>query len=211
MEVIKQRKEGQYYDILLAAAQKKFGWNTETTDENIKVSLDHRMLKEVMFRGKVAYRIIKSNDEALNNHTVLVKDYVSSAETQTNFTETNFTDIRYEQKVATLQQDFDDFKRFMWGDEVINLKTQVKDANDCGDKNNLSPQEKLFEKLQNDLKNTEKNLVISLENRISSLEKQLSEKQSIIESLLNKITITTTNDQLTITGNKKGNNTLHFN
>ena len=104
--------------------------------------------------------------------------------------------------MATLQHDFDDFKRFMW-DEDINLKPQVKDVNDCGDKNYLSWQEKLFEKLQNDLKNMGKNLVILLENRLLSLEKQLSKKQSIIESLLNKITITTTNDQLTITENKK--------
>ena len=104
---------------------------------------------------------------------IMIKDYVNSIETQTESSQ-DFSET-YRVKVDYLLNDFEEFKRFVTS-EISTLKSIFTSPNDT------IP----FKQPTEESMGQGQGVVIkALNDRIASLEKQLDQKQSVIEGLLN--------------------------
>ena len=61
LEELKTSKDGRYYDNIVDMGERKFGWSTEDTKQQIQTGIDHNIIKEIMFRNRLAYRLIEGS------------------------------------------------------------------------------------------------------------------------------------------------------
>ena len=163
---LKNRKKGLNYDNVIEECVEQLNWNEERTKNAIEIGERQKWLEEIMFRGKLSYRL--NIDNNANNEQIVVKDYVKNAVSQTEDLNINSYEILMN-TVKNLSGDYEDFKKFVFS-EISNIKSVKSPA-----KTDFMPTSDKEETL----------LVSVLRGQIRSLERQLDDKQRIIESLLN--------------------------
>ncbi len=159
LDSLKQRHIGQYLEYITGFCEKEYKWDQTKTESALEHAIKTGFVYTAPSNNKISYRI--------NTQEIIIQDNVKSVETQTE--EATLTDAR---EFTNLHNDLQEFKRFAH-DEILSLKAQVYNRN---------PAEKIG-KIEKDDTHL-KPLLRSLEQRIISLEKQLDDKQRIIEALI---------------------------
>ena len=165
LEKVKKRGKGQYFENIVAECSSEFGWDGPKVYTAIEKAKELQMIKCVICHNKISYR--KADSSGKN---VCIRDNVDQNTTHiiVDIEENNVTPLA---PIDRLQEDFEDFKRHV-STEIASLKhpkpINVEDPR-------RTPEAGI---------NYEKAFIRSLESRILSLEKQLEQKQNIIEKLL---------------------------
>ena len=159
LDSLKQRHTGQYLEYITEFCQKEYKWDQTKTESALEHAIKTGFVYTAPSNNKISYRI-KSQE-------IIIQDNVKSVETQTEA-----TTVTDEREFANLHNDLQEFKRFAH-DEILSLKAQVCHRNHA---------EKIG-KIEKDDTHL-KPLLRNLEQRIISLEKQLEDKQRIIEALI---------------------------
>ena len=154
IDLVRKKSKGQYLENIAEICATEYKWSSDETTHALKVAKANNLIKEVLFNEKISYRIIEST----NDNTVHVESesYESDSIADTVVLGVDGT------------TDFEDFKKFIQG-EVLDLKSQLETRLP------LAPRHVI---------DYERAFIKSLEHRIVSLEKQLDDKQSIINKLL---------------------------
>ena len=201
MEKFKLKKKGLYHDLITQFCSNECSWNEKDTENRLEVAIQHKKLSQIFIRDKISYRVLyeASTDD------VSIRDCVENASSQTEHENyCKFNDM-FDAKIDALHDDFVSFKKFMFS-EIATTKAMI-----------LTPSENV---VTDKSQKTDMDIVECLKDRIKSLEKQLDNKQVIIESLLT--TLQTSNNkvetlsvkpvnpkgvsQVTLTNNKKSDN-----
>ena len=159
LDNLKQRHTGQYMEYITEFCQKEYNWDQTKTEAALAHAIKTGFVYTAPSNNKISYRI--------KSQGIIIQDNAKSVETQTETT--TVTDDR---EFANLQNDLQEFKRFAHN-EILSLKTQTCNRNHT---------EKIGKSEKDDTHL--KPLMRSLEQRIISLEKQLEDKQRIIEELI---------------------------
>ena len=167
LDSLKQKHLGQYIENIRELCLKEFDWNEEKTKKALDNAVAAGFVYTAPCNNKISYR--------KKCQGIIIQDNVKEVETQTETTEKREGEKILTDLHAELQTDFVDFKRFLHS-EMLSLKAETYSRPSTKGE---SPARNQHEA------EWEKALIRSLENRIISLEKQLSDKQRIIESLMN--------------------------
>ena len=184
IEMVKSRHDGQYLDNIASVCADQLGWDRPKTAATLQKAIELKVVREVTTQGKTSYRCIQSTKNVIicdsigespqkgseiegrppKSNTDLDKsdDEIESQPSPSNSDAKNFT----HQYQCGIERDYHDFKEFVWG-ELATLRNHTSE----------SP-------IDHGQINYETALIRSLEHRITSLEKQLEQKQQIIEKLL---------------------------
>ena len=183
IEMVKSKHDGQYIDNIASACADQLGWDRPKTVAALRKAVELEAIREVATHGKTSYRciqptknvIIRDSDDVNSptgcemegqppqSNTDVLDESVHEMQSQSPQTNSGVKDPTDQRRI---ESDFHDFKEFVWG-ELASLRNQ-KIGNTAGP----------------DHINYEKAFIRSLEHRILSLEKQLEQKQQIIEKLL---------------------------
>ena len=136
----------------------EYKWSSDETIQALKVAKAKNLIKEALYNEKISYRIIEST----NDYTTHVESKSSKSESITDTTVLGVDGTT----------DFKDFKKFIHG-EVLDLKSQLETRLPSAPSTTPRP-----------VIDNERAFIKSLEHRIISLEKQLDDKQSIINKVL---------------------------
>ena len=158
IDLVRKKNKGQYLDNIAEICATEYKWSSDETIEALKVAKAKNLIKEVLYNEKISYRIIESTD-----------DYTSHVESESYESESIAETVVLGVDGTT---DFEDFKKFIHG-EVLDLKSQLETRLPSAPSPALRP-----------VIDYEQAFIKSLEHRIISLEKQLDDKQSIINKLL---------------------------
>ena len=167
LDSLKQKHLGQYIENIRELCLKEFDWNEEKTKKALDNAVAAGFVYTAPCNNKISYR--------KKCQGIIIQDNVKEVEMQTETTGKKEGEKFLADLHAELQTDFVDFKRFLHS-EMLSLKAETYSRPSTKGE---SPARNQHEA------EWEKALIRSLENRIISLEKQLSDKQRIIESLLN--------------------------
>ena len=183
IKVAKLKHHGQYIENIASACAGQLGWDRPKTIAALRKAVELQAIREVTTHGKTSYRcilptknvIIRDSDDVNSptgcevegqppqSNTDVLDESVHEMESQSPQTDSGVKDPADQRGI---ESNFQDFKEFVWG-ELASLRNQ-KIGNMAGP----------------DHINYEKAFIRSLEHRSSSLEKQLEQKQQIIEKLL---------------------------
>lgn len=185
IEKVKSKHDGQYIDNIASACADQLGWDRPKTVAALRKAVELEAIREVTTHGKTSYRCIQPTKNVIirdsvevdvnsaagcevegqspQSNTDVLDESVDEMESQSPQTSSDVKDPTHQRGI---ESDFQDFKEFVWG-ELASLRNQ-KIGNTAGP----------------DHINYEKAFIRSLEHRILSLEKQLEQKQQIIEKLL---------------------------
>ena len=159
--VSKQKKQGFYIENIANTCYTEFGWPKDMTIASLKRAEELDRIYITVSSNKQSYRI--KNPSVTPCH-----DELASTTQPGNVHETNSSTT-----LDAFQRDFEDFKRFSHA-EILSLKAQISP------KSHESP----TRSSQGRIEAMQEALIRSLHERIFSLERQLSDKQEIIQKLL---------------------------
>ena len=159
LDNLKQRHIGQYLEYITEFCQKEYKWDQTKTEAVLEHAIQAGFVYTAPSNNKISYRI--------KSQGIIIQDNVKSVETQTE--PTTVTDDR---EFVNIQNDLQEFKRFAHS-EILSLKAQTSNGNHT-EKNVKIERDDTYLKP----------LLRSFEQRITSLEKQLEDKQRIIEALI---------------------------
>ena len=159
LDNLKQRHIGQYLEYITEFCQKEYKWDQTKTEAVLEHAIQAGFVYTAPSNNKISYRI--------KSQRIIIQDNVKSVETQTE--PTTVTDDR---EFVNLQNDLQEFKRFAHS-EILSLKAQTSNGNHTEKNVKIEKDDTYL-----------KPLLRSFEQRITSLEKQLEEKQRIIEALI---------------------------
>ena len=159
LDNLKQRHTGQYLEYIAEFCQKEYKWDQTKTEAVLEHAIQAAFVYTGPSNNKISYRI--------KSQGIIIQDNVKSVEPQTE--PTTFTDDR---KFVNLPNDLPEFKRFVHN-EILSLKAQTSNGNNT---------EKIGKIEKDDTYLIP--LLRSFEQRTTSLEKQLEDKQRIIEALI---------------------------
>ena len=187
LKKIKTKNLGQNKDNLINYLSKDYGYNKESANKVIEKAAKENLIRIVLFNGKNSYRIVENGE-----NTMIVP------ETQLNDTQLNDVDTReaisQERNALTIEETVVGTPAHMLNDEIIstlgkkfetfsesiesrllNIEEQIIDARD-----------RRIEKKGDD--NSDNAFCLNLlKNRISELERQIIEKDAVINFLSNQL------------------------
>ena len=145
-----------------------YGWQRSTTSAILCEAINQRAIYTAMSGKNVSYR----RSDCMK---VCIESDIESVETQTEPDQTSQHEIVQDPSVS-LQNDHEEFKRFIHG-EILAIKAQVANRSCSSPRDNISNGSTTGNHLH-------EAFIRSLQERIISLEKQLNDKQRIIEKIL---------------------------
>ena len=172
LERVKKKGKGQYFENIALECASKYDWNRPKVLEELKTAVKSNCIKEVPFNGKISYRKVDTQGK-----NVCIRDEIAAAHTDAH------TDAQDKDKTPSVEpepapstscltdmlyNEFQDFKRHVL-DETASIKYPPK------------------KETEDTAKSYEKALFKSQEMRMISVEKQMEQKQSIIDKLLHII------------------------
>ena len=160
-EALKASSKGRYLENIAKICQTKHGWSEDTTKAILDEAIKQSRIQTTTVNNKVSYR-------KFENKKVCIEDDCETNATQTDPLPLN--DFVTKDQLDRFQSDFVEFKRFSHG-EILSLKADIASR---------SPNPKVNTQCDRD----REALVTCLQQRIISLERQLQDKQIIIEKLL---------------------------
>ena len=153
-ETLKASCKGRYLENIAKICQTKHGWSEDTTKLILEEAVKQNRIQTTIVNNKISYRRI-------DNTNICIEDDCKTTATQTDqLFLSNFVN----------KDDFIEFKQFAHS-EILSMKADIANRRP-------SPLEKTRDDRYHDA------LVACLQDRIGSLEKQLQDKQFIIEKLL---------------------------
>eukprot|EP00794_Sanderia_malayensis_P000912 gene912-217_t len=158
IDLNRKKNKGQHLDNIAEIFAADYKWSSNETIQALKLATAQNLIKEVSYSHKISYRVIKSTIDLTSKNS-----NVEPASESKSITDT----LKLGEHSTT---DFEDFKQFIHG-EVLDLKSQL--ATCFPSAPSAAP-----------VIDYEQAFIRSLEHRILSLEKQLDDKQSIINKLL---------------------------
>ena len=161
LDNLKQRHIGQYLEYITEYCHKEYKWDQSKTETALEHATKAGFVYTAQSNNKISYR--------KRSQGIIIQDNVNSIETQTE----EIAAI-HDNGLTNLKNELLELKRFTHN-EIISLKTQTS----CNNMNQIGVVE-MNEKDDTYLKP----LLRSLEERVISLEKQLEDKQRIIEALI---------------------------
>ena len=157
LENAREKNKGQYVDYVVAFCDEKFEWDRPKTLAAIETAKQVGAIKEVVNKNKkLSLRANESRDASKAEDNPVIAEEVNSTIDSDN-----------------LRQDFIDFKKFVHA-EVLSMKAWFSSQTNADSGKNSGSVEPNFEQL----------FIKSLQDRIISLERQLNQKQQIIDKLL---------------------------
>ena len=161
LEIIKEKRTGQYLDNICEICKNEFGWDAERTKLALDEAEKENIIHEVKVKRKISYR--------KTGQAVIIHDVEESEEDpQRKDEKSPEKRTENEEKCEAVESDYLELKRFIHS-EILALKAQTPSrSNDR----------------QEDINVYAKALIQSLEDRVRSLERQLEQKKAIIEKLL---------------------------
>ena len=161
-ENLKSKSKGRYFENIAELCQTKHGWSNATTSAALEEASKQKKIFSSIVNGKLSYR---KCDKKL-----CIEDDSESRFTQTDPLPTD--DSISLKDLDRIHTDLEDFKRYTHG-EILSMKAEVANRQKSPNPHSMTRMDKDREAL-----------VRSLQERILSLEKQLQDKQYIIERLL---------------------------
>eukprot|EP00112_Aurelia_sp_Birch-Aquarium-sp1_P020546 Seg5319.2 transcript_id=Seg5319.2/GoldUCD/mRNA.D3Y31 product="hypothetical protein" protein_id=Seg5319.2/GoldUCD/D3Y31 len=190
-EALKASSKGRYLDNIAKLCQTKHGWSEDTTRATLDEAIKKNRIQTSIVNNKISYR--KFDDKK-----ICIEDDCETNATQTDPLPLN--DFVTKDQLDKVQNDFIEFKRFSNG-EILPMKAEVA---------NRGPNPKVKTNCDHD----REALVRYLHERIISLEKQLQDKQFIIEKLLegqNRPAIPLYRQAIPSVWNRRTSSTMHQN
>ena len=152
---LKKKRKGQYFDNIVADIKLNHGWSDEIIREVLNNMMGEKLLRKVKVNGKDSYRVLKNDLAFFTDNSSATVDMSNES-----IVEPSSDDLNLKESLFILQQDFMDFKKFV---------TDKFGVMDCNCNNSFK----------------ESNEIATLKDHIKSLEKQLNDKQKIIDGLIN--------------------------
>ena len=163
-ESLRISKQGRYLNTIADFCSTKYEWDFAKTVAILENAIVEGSMMTTIKNNKLSYRINSKNEKECNNEC---KD------TQTDFVELQ-SDADFANDLERLQTEFEEYKRFSHG-EILDLKAKIA----------IRPNSPTQPPRQNpNCDKIKEALLTSLQERIISLERQLYDKQKIIEKLL---------------------------
>ena len=159
---LRKKRKGKYYENIVGYIKNNHGWADDLIAQVIESMIGENLIHKVKVNEKFSYRVVK-NDTAYffdKSSTCMDNSPTNDAENAS----TN-SDSYFKESFNTLQQDFVDFQLF-----VTNKLAELSEYSCTCTKVNHSPVESSDE-------------IKILKNHINSLERQLNEKQKVIDGL----------------------------
>ena len=167
IEMVKEKNKGQYLINISEICLAEYGWSQETTAAMLQRAQEQKLIHTVISHQKISYRIS-------SHPKIYIEDDRESIATQTEHEQDEI--FYHPNSLDSLQNDLEDFKRFSHG-EILSLKAQLAPRPRESPHKSSGPN---YEALQ-------EAFIRSLQDRIISLERQLSEKQETIGKLFEKL------------------------
>ena len=161
-EHLKSKSKGRYFENISELCQTKHGWSNATTSEALEEAIKQKKIFSSTVNGKLSYRKCDKK--------ICIED-----DSESRFTQTDPLPIDDRITMKDFDQihnDLEDFKRYTHG-EILSMKADVANRQKSPTPITTTRKDKDREAL-----------VRCLQERILSLEKQLQDKQYIIERLL---------------------------
>ena len=162
LEELKAKSKGQYYENIIEKCHTEHGWTECMTASLIESAIQKDAIYDVMYRGKKAFRIKERN-------TAIIRDM--------NGSDSNSK----QQNDLSFQIDYRDFKQHVW-DSLADLNSSLRNLS--SEMNNINSKFSPIQPKSAGNGTPDRSIISVLEARISSLERQLDEKQRVIELLI---------------------------
>ena len=161
LEELKAKSKGQYYENIIEKCHTEHGWTECKAASVIESAIKNEAIYDVVYRGKKAFRIKERN-------TVMIRDMNGSDSTSKQQNDLSFQTV------------YHDFKQHVW-DSLADLNSALRNLS--SEMNSINSK---FSPIQSQStgKTPDRSIISVLEARISSLERQLDEKQRVIELLI---------------------------
>ena len=156
LDVMRSKNKGQYIENVAAYCEKEYDWDRPTTMAAIDTAKQKGAVKAMMSHGKHALRVTNSVSLSNNDESTVIRN-----------------EAEMSSQIQTICQDLIDFKKFVH-EEIMAVKSMVTDKPTSSSSLGRNLHETDFQKV----------FIKSLEDRITSLERQSCEKQKIIDKLL---------------------------
>eukprot|EP00112_Aurelia_sp_Birch-Aquarium-sp1_P024066 Seg744.3 transcript_id=Seg744.3/GoldUCD/mRNA.D3Y31 product="hypothetical protein" protein_id=Seg744.3/GoldUCD/D3Y31 len=162
LEELKAKNKGQYYENIVEKCHTEHGRTECKTASVIETAIQKEAIYNVMYRGKKAFRIKERN-------TVIIRD-MNGSESASK-----------QQNDLSFQTEFCDFKRHVL-DTLADLNSSLQKLS--SEMNNISSKHSPIQPQSMGNGTPERSIISVLEAKISSIERQLDEKQKVIELLI---------------------------
>ena len=156
LKTLKEKRIGQNEENLKDLCINCKNWDERAYNEHVNIAVEHKVLRKVIFQGKISYRSIL-------NQNIVIRDAVKNIATQTEPEPyvTSANDKLSLNDTECFYNDFRDFKEYV-----------------CDRLAEITPQETAaFQGTDKDM--NESRLIESLQNHIKSLELQLNDKRKL--------------------------------
>ena len=184
---IKTKNLGQNKDNLINYLSKDYGYNKESANKVIEKAVKENVVRIVLFNGKNSYRIVENGE-----NTMIVP------ETQLNDTQLNDVDTRQaisqERNALTIEETVVGTPAHMLNDEIIStLEKKFETFSESIESRLLNIEEQIIDARDRRIEkkgddNSDNAFCFNLlKNRISELERQIIEKDAVINFLSNQL------------------------
>ncbi|MCP4485599.1 MAG: hypothetical protein GY823_13750 [Flavobacteriaceae bacterium] len=161
-EGLRASNKGRYLENIAKACQTKHGWTEDSTKAILDEAIEKQRIQTTLIHNKLSYR-------KFEQRKICIEDDCENISTQTDSIPSN--DFVTKNQFDQVQNDFIEFKRYTHG-EILSMKAEAA---------NRSPGPKV---VNTQVDKDREALFRCLQERIISLERQLQDKQFIIEKLL---------------------------
>ena len=174
---IKTKNLGQNKDNLINYLSKDYGYSKESANKVIEKAVKGNVVRIVLFNGNNSYRIVENGENTMIvPETQLNDTQLNDADTTEAISEERnaLTHMLNDEIISTLEKKFETFSESIES-RLLNIEEQIIDARD-----------RHIEKRGDD--NSDNAFCLNLlKNRISELERQIIEKDAIINFLDNQL------------------------
>ena len=187
LKKIKTKNLGQNKHNLINYLSKDYGYNKESANEVIEKAIKENVVRIILFNRKNSYRIVENRE-----NTIIVP------ETQLNDTQLNDADtteaISEERNTLTIEETVVGTPAHMLNDEIIStLEKKFETFSESIESRLLNIEEQIIDARDRRIEkkgddNSDNAFCLNLlKNRISELERQIIEKDAVINFLSNQL------------------------